>query len=123
MRCFWRPLLPLHSFAWLAGISLTVLASCSGQNAYVPPPPPEVTAARPAVKPATVYFSLTGNTQAVQSVDLVARVQGFLTSIDYKDGQQVAKGDQLFGIEPSSYTAALDQSNATLQSAQATQQQ
>jgi RND family efflux transporter MFP subunit len=123
MRRFWQPLLPLRSSAWLAGISLLVLAGCSGQNAYVPPPPPEVTAAKPAVKPATIYFNLTGNTQALQSVDLVARVQGFLTSIDYKDGQQVAKGDQLFGIEQASYTAALDQSKATLQSAQATQQQ
>ena len=123
MRRFWQALLPLRTPASLAGISLAVLAGCSGQNAYVPPPPPEVTAAKPAVKPATVYFNLTGNTQAIQSVDLMARVQGFLTSIDYKDGQQVAKGDQLFGIEQSAYTAALDQANASLQSAQATQQQ
>jgi RND family efflux transporter MFP subunit len=123
MRRFWQPLLPPRFSAWLAGISLVLLAGCSGQNAYVPPPPPEVTAAKPAVKPATVYFNLTGNTQAIQSVDLVARVQGFLTSIDYKDGDQVDKGAQLFGIEQSSYVAALDQANANVQSAQATQLQ
>jgi RND family efflux transporter MFP subunit len=122
MRRFWQRLRPRTS-AWLAGISLVVLAGCNGQNAYVPPPPPEVTAAKPAVKPATIYFSLTGNTQAIQSVDLVARVQGFLTGINYKDGEQVAKGDVLFEIERASYVAALDQANATLQSAQATQQQ
>src|SRR5579872_5126082 len=123
MRRFWQPMLPLRVSAWLASTWLVVLAGCSGQNAYVPPPPPEVTAAKPAVKPATVYFNLTGNTQAIQSVDLVARVQGFLTSIDYKDGDQVDKGAQLFGIEQASYVAALDQANANVQSAQATQLQ
>ena len=123
MHRFWQPLLPPRRLAWLVGISLVVLAGCSGQNAYVPPPPPEVTAAKPAVKPATVYFNLTGNTQAIRSVDLVARVQGFLTAIDYKDGDHVTKGTELFDIEQASYVNALDQANATLQSAQATQLQ
>jgi len=123
MHRLWQQLLPSRSFAWLAGLSLVLLAGCSDRNAYVPPPPPEVTAAKPAVKPATVYFNITCNTQATRSVDLVARVQGFLASIDYKDGQAVVVGAQLFGIEQASYVAALDQANANLQSAQATQVQ
>jgi membrane fusion protein, multidrug efflux system len=53
-------------------------------------------------------------------VDLVARVQGYLESIDYKDGAFVAKGTQLFGIERDTYQQQLDQANATLAANQAT---
>src|SRR5262249_31782096 len=48
------------------------------------------------------------------SVSLVARVQGYLQSIDYKDGAAVKKGTQLFGIERDIYQAQLDQANAQL---------
>src|ERR1700694_963895 len=123
MLRLWERPLPPPSFVWLAGLSLALLSACSDHNAYVPPPPPEVTAAKPAVKPATVYFNITGNTQATRSVDLVARVQGFLASIDYKDGQAVEKGAQLFAIEQASYVTAVDQANANLQSAEAQQLQ
>lgn len=76
--------------------------------------------AQPLQKPVTIYLELTGNTSAFNSVDLVARVQGFLESIDYVDGASVKKGDLLFGIERDQYQAALDQAKATLASNQAT---
>ena len=65
-------------------------------------------------QPATLYLELTGNTAPFNSVDLVARVQGYLNSIDYKDGALVAKGAQLFGIERDQYQAQLDQAKASL---------
>jgi membrane fusion protein, multidrug efflux system len=68
----------------------------------------------------TLYFELTGNTQAINSVDLVARVQGYLESIDYKDGEFVTKGTHLFGIERDTYQQQLDQANATLAANEAT---
>ncbi len=68
----------------------------------------------------TLYLNLTGNTSPFNSVDLVARVQGFLTDIDYVDGAAVKAGDKLFGIERDQYQAQLDQANATLASNQAT---
>jgi RND family efflux transporter MFP subunit len=68
----------------------------------------------------TLYFELTGNTQAINSVDLVARVQGYLESIDYQDGSFVTKGTQLFGIERDTYQQQLDQANATLAANEAT---
>ena len=71
-------------------------------------------------KPVTLYLNLTGNTSPFNSVDLVARVQGFLTDIDYTDGAAVKAGDKLFGIERDQYQAQLDQANATLASNQAT---
>ncbi len=97
------------------------LAGCNGSNnAYAPPPPPKVAVAQPLVKPVTLYLNLTGNTSPFNSVDLVARVQGFLTDIDYTDGSAVKAGDKLFGIERDQYQAQLDQANATLASNQAT---
>ena len=85
-------------------------AACSGsKNAYVPPPPPKVTVAQPVQKPVTSYVELTGNTAPFNQVNLVARVQGYLESIDYKDGAIVTKGTQLFGIERDVYQAQLDQ--------------
>ena len=104
----------------LATTAALALAACNGaQNAYVPPPPPKVVVARPIEQPVTLYLELTGNTAAFASVDLVARVEGFLQSIDYQDGESVPKGKQLFGIEISQYQAQLDQSKAALASDQA----
>jgi membrane fusion protein, multidrug efflux system len=97
------------------------LSACNGaKNAYVAPPPPKVAVAQPLQKPVTIYLNLTGNTSPFKSVDLVARVQGFLASIDYTDGAAVKAGDQLFGIERDQYQAQLDQAKATLASNQAT---
>jgi membrane fusion protein, multidrug efflux system len=97
------------------------LAACNGsKNAYAPPPPPKVAVAQPLQKPVTLYLNLTGNTSPFNSVDLVARVQGFLTDIDYTDGAAVKAGDKLFGIERDQYQAQLDQAKATLASNQAT---
>ena len=99
-----------------------LLAGCNGaKNTYAPPPPPKVMVAQPQQQPVTIYFELTGNTQAYNSVDLVARVQGYLESIDYKDGAFVNKGTELFGIERDIYQAQLDQANAALTTAEATQ--
>jgi multidrug efflux system membrane fusion protein len=98
-----------------------LMVGCSGsKNAYVPPPPPKVVVAQPVQKPLTIYLTLTGNTSAFRSVDLVARVQGFLTDIDYVDGSVAKAGDKLFGIERDQYQALLDQAKATLASDQAT---
>jgi multidrug efflux system membrane fusion protein len=103
-------------------IAAITLAGCGSKNAYVPPPPPKVQVAQPLQQPVTTYLELTGNTQAFASVDLVARVQGFLTSINYADGAVVTKGTQLFGIERDTYQQQLDQQQATLASDQATEE-
>jgi multidrug efflux system membrane fusion protein len=95
------------------------LAACNAKNAYVPPPPPKVMVAQPLQQPVTLYIELTGNTSPFNSVDLVARVQGYLESIDYKDGARVAKGTQLFGIERDVYQEQLDQAKASLATAEA----
>lgn len=99
----------------LAGL----LAACTEENKYVPPPPAKVTVVAPLKQDVTRYLQFTGNTAAINSVDLVARVEGFLMSIDYQDGKAVKKGDRLFLIQQDTYQADLDQANAQLASANA----
>lgn len=106
---------------FLALFGAVALAACDGANTYVPPPPPKVTVAIPLQQSVTRYFELTGNTAAMNSVDIEARVQGFVESIDYRDGTEVARGTKLFGIQRNTYEAQLDQAKASLASAQASQ--
>lgn len=108
-----RPLLPV---LLLAAASL---AGCKRQNAYVPPPPATVTVATPAVAPVTEYLEATGTTVAVNEIQLVARVTGFLRSIDYADGAAVRAGQRLFLIEPDQYRAKVEQTQAQVQQQQA----
>src|SRR5574337_2198355 len=107
-----------HAFA-AAGAAASLAGCNASKNAYVPPPPPKVMVAQPLQQPVALYLNLTGNTAAFAAVDLVARVQGFLNSIDYQDGSFVTKGKQLFGIEIDQYQAQLDQAKAALASDQA----
>jgi len=111
---------PRAPFASAVILSVFLAGCNSSKNAYVPPPPPKVVVAQPIQKPVTIYLELTGNTSPFKSVDLVARVQGFLTDIDYTDGATVKEGAKLFGIERDQYQAQLDQAKATLASNQAT---
>jgi multidrug efflux system membrane fusion protein len=100
--------------------SLFSLTACKKENTYTPPPPAEVGVAQPLKQKVTPYLDLTGNTTAFNSVDLQARVEGFLQEIDYKDGAHVKKGDVLFVIEPAPYQAKLKQAQAQAQATQAT---
>lgn len=101
-------------FAALSALAAMTLAECGSRNTFVPPPPPKVVVAQPLQQPVTLYLYLTGNTAAYRTANLVARVQGYLESIDYKDGAAVTKGTQLFGIERDTYQAQLDQAKAQL---------
>jgi RND family efflux transporter MFP subunit len=89
-----------------------LLSACSNENAYVPPPPPKVEVALPLKQTVTPYLYATGNTAAVNTTTLVARVSGFIQGIDYKDGDEVKAGARLFLIEPDPYQLALEQAKA-----------
>jgi RND family efflux transporter MFP subunit len=107
----------------LIALAALLLAACGQQNRYVAPPPPKVTVAHPVEQPVTEYLEVTGNTAPVNSVDLVARVQGFLQEIHYKDGDTVKKGTLLFTIEPEPYQVKVDQMKAAEAAAAATLKQ
>ncbi|WP_247834066.1 efflux RND transporter periplasmic adaptor subunit [Bradyrhizobium sp. 200] len=99
-----------------------ILSACE-QNTFVPPPPAKVDVAVPVQRPFTRYLEATGNTAAIKNVDLVARVQGFLQSINYTDGAFVKEGTSLFTIEPDTYKLKLEQAQAAETGAQATVKQ
>lgn len=99
--------------------ALLALGGCKKQNAYVPPPPPEVGVAKPESRAVIPYLEATGTLVAYNQVDLVARVEGFLQEIKYKDGTEVKAGTSLFVIEPLPYQVKVQQAQAALASAQA----
>jgi len=108
-----------------SGLLLLTFVGLSGceQNTFVAPPPPKVAVAQPVQRAITRFLDTTGNTAPIKSVDLVARVQGFLQSIDYQDGTFVKQGATLFTIEPETYKLKLDQALAAEVGAQATLKQ
>ena len=112
---------PFATAAWLAGALL--LAGCGQENQYVAPPPPKVAVAAPLQRPVTIYLEATGSLAAVNTVDLVARVPGFVQAVQYQDGAFVKKGDPLFLIEPEPYKLKLDEAKAQQDAAQAALQQ
>src|SRR5450759_3123000 len=102
--------------------ALVALSACE-QNSFVPPPPPKVEVALPVQRSITRYLEATGNTAAIKNVDLVARVQGFLQSINYQDGTFVKEGVTLFTIEPETYKLKLEQAQAAEAGSQASVKQ
>ena len=101
-------------------LALAALGACTQENAFVAPPPPKVVVAKPLQKPSVQYVRATGNTAALKSVALEARVQGYLEEINYQDGAQVKQGALLFEIQRNTYEAQLEQAKASLASANAT---
>ena len=109
----------LRSRAILVAGAIAILAGCGGGNTYAPPPPPEVTVAQPVEKEVTNYAEFTGNTVAVPTVDIRARVKGFLQSVNFELSAHVKKGDLLFVIEPEPYQAQVNQCKGDLQAKEA----
>jgi RND family efflux transporter MFP subunit len=103
----------------LAIVILASAAGCKGNEAPAPPPPPAVTVAQPLTEEIADYIDFTGNTAAIDSVKLVARVEGYLEKIHFKDGAIVRKGDLLFTIQQTQYQAQLLQAEAQVATAKA----
>jgi len=102
-------------FLFLMGLFLSQPLACKKkENKYAPPPPPKVTVMLPEIQDVTVYLYMTGRTAAINKVDIVARVRGYLEKIYFKDGEIVKKGQLLFTIDPREYIATLHKSEADL---------
>jgi RND family efflux transporter MFP subunit len=107
-----------HS-ALVVGLSLTLTGcapSPSGAPARVPIP---VTVSYPVERYVTDYADFTARTAAVDSVEVRARVWGYLDKVNFKEGALVKKGDVLFELDPQTYQATLNQQEALLKQAQA----
>lgn len=101
----------------LLGMVLLIsqLSGCdNGVAQNAPPPPPQVSAADVLIKPVSQWDSFTGRVEAVQSVQLRPRVSGYINEVNYREGDEVKKGQVLFTIDDRSYRAALEQAKAEL---------
>lgn len=92
---------------------LVYVVACK-EKTSPPPPPPTVTVAQPVQRTVTDYLELTGNTQAIKTVQLVARVSGYLEKVFFQDGQLVKEGQLLFLIQQNTYQDNLRQTEAAI---------
>ncbi len=94
------------------------LAGCGKPGGAVQQAPPTVTVSQPRQEEVTDYLDLTGTVSPSRTVDLVARVLGYLESVDFDDGAMVESGKLLFVIEPEPYKEQLALAQAALLRAQ-----
>lgn len=95
-------------------VCVLLLAACGEKNVYEPPPPPQVTVSQPMSRPVTPHLDFTGNTKALNTVQLKARVEGYLEKVLFQDGERVKKGELLFLIQQDTYEAKLKQAQAEI---------
>src|SRR5665213_4180450 len=92
----------------------TLVASCGESQKPPAPPPPAVTVAEPVKRTVTDFDEYVGRFTAVNSVEVRARVSGYLDGVHFKDGQIVKQGDLLFTIDKRPFQNTLDQARANL---------
>jgi membrane fusion protein, multidrug efflux system len=97
------------SIAW--GLVLSAFVVAPGQ-AQVPEPP--VTVAKPVAKRITQWDEFSGRFEAIESVDVRARVSGFIQKVHFKDGQMVKEGDLLFTIDKRPFQIAVESAQAEI---------
>jgi multidrug efflux system membrane fusion protein len=86
------------------------MAGCSdGSPEVAPPQPPVAPVSQPVKRQITDYVDFTGRTDAINTVNIVPRVTGYLVKMPFKEGSLVKKDDLLFEVDPRPYKAQLDQ--------------
>jgi RND family efflux transporter MFP subunit len=100
-------------------LAAVLVGGCRKAPEVVPPAPPEVTVTTPVQKDVTVFQEFVGSTEAYKSVNIRARVQGFLDSMHFEPSAFVRTGQLLFVIEPEPYEAQRDRAAAGLKAAEA----
>lgn len=109
---------PLGPYLGWTAITLALtLPGCSSpsESATVSPPPPQVKIAQPLHRETTEWDEYTGRVEAVNAVDVRARVNGYLDKVNFTAGSKVNKGDLLFLIDPKPFKAQLNYAVAELE--------
>jgi multidrug efflux pump subunit AcrA (membrane-fusion protein) len=104
---------------WLLFLLVPVSAGCQSQTPPAAEPMLAVPISHPVQRAVTDYVDFTGRTDAVQSLNVVARVTGYLVRLPFQEGAEVKKGDLLFEIEPEPYEAQVRLGEAEVASNQA----
>lgn len=97
---------------------LLALAACAKEKAPAALPPPEIPVVTVTAKDTPLEFDLVAQLRGYEDVEIRARVEGYLQTIDYAEGSTVQKGKLLFTIDDQQYVAALAQARANLAAAQ-----
>lgn len=105
-------------FVALSGLLVTATGGC-GKKEAPPPPPPDVKVATVLQKDVPIYVEAIGQTRGSTEIEVRARVEGFLQTVDFKEGFPVRKGQLLYTIDPRPFEAALAQAKGALAEAQA----
>jgi RND family efflux transporter MFP subunit len=96
-------------------LGLFGLSGCGHAAGSLPAPtPPKVTVARPIFRTVSDMEEYTGRVAAVESVDVRARISGYVQEVYFHDGEMVKKGDKLFLIDPRTYKAELEQAESKI---------
>jgi multidrug efflux system membrane fusion protein len=100
-------------------IAFTLSACSDKPQAQAGPPAPPVTVAQPTKRTITDWDEFTGRFEAVEEVQIRARVGGFVTSVEFRDGAIVHAGDLLYVIDPRPFEAVAEQADGQLSDARA----
>ncbi|HXW28133.1 MAG TPA: efflux RND transporter periplasmic adaptor subunit [Xanthobacteraceae bacterium] len=109
------------AFANAALLAAFIFLICHGAAMAQGAPPPAVSVKPVVSRQVTETADFVGRVLAIDKVDIVARVPGFIKERNFTEGQHVKTGDLLFRIEPDTYKAAVDQQEANLAKAKATE--
>lgn len=107
-----------HNLVAAIFLALAV-AACSSQAEQGAPPPPEVTVATPLVREVVDWDEFTGRFEAPQTVEVRARVGGYIQAVHFRDGDYVRQGQLLFTLDPRAAQAALSAAQARQAEAEA----
>lgn len=109
--------LPRLSATLIICLVLSAAVGCSKKTEA--PPPPEVQVVEVVQKDVPIYVELVGSTLGSEDVEIRARVEGYLVSINFTEGSFVRKGQLLYKLDPKPFEVAIDQAKANLATAQA----
>ena len=99
-------------------VALLCAAGCKPKSGVAPPQPPSVSVVQPVAREVVEWDEYIGRLESPESVEIRARVSGYLDKVHFKEGKEVKKGDLLFTIDRRPYKADLDRAVADYERAQ-----
>ncbi len=98
----------------LLSVAIGLATGCQPRVEFAPPPPPTVVVSQPLVQDIPTHIEEIGVTEASETIEIRARVEGYLEEIKFHDGQEVRAGDLLFVIDRKPFEAERTKASAEL---------